>query len=349
MVNALANSFLKAGNDNDIYDWVTNIYGAEWGGHSDASLITANNELTILLTDIGNDNSTRGGVVGYYYAKDNFKKSKISGSNERLMFYADAILFAKSEGSWSIDDFWPKEIISTLAHEFEHMIHFYQKTTLQTGDSTDTWIDEMLAESTEDLIASKIKHTGPRGVPYIIGSAGDSGNSNGRYPSFNANNRLSLTTWNNSLADYAKVNAFGAYLLRNYGGAKVLHDIMHNSYTDEQAIIAGINQSPNGSGKTFDTLLKEWGIAVLLSDNNHLDAYPSYNQGGYIPNSYNRSVYQLGSINFFNYTPQPRVTNSSGKVEPKGNFYYRIGKGLRGDISFELSLKNNIEATLIVK
>jgi hypothetical protein len=67
MVNALANSFLKEGNDNDIYDWVTNIYGAEWGGHTDASLITPNNEITILLTDIGNDNSTTGGVVGYFF------------------------------------------------------------------------------------------------------------------------------------------------------------------------------------------------------------------------------------------------------------------------------------------
>jgi hypothetical protein len=265
------------------------------------------------------------------------------------MFYIDAVLFANTKGRWSIHDFWPKEIISTLAHEFQHMIHFYQKSILRTNNITDTWIDEMLAESTEDLIASKIKHIGPRGVPYTVGSAGNRGNINGRYPSFNANNTLSLTTWDNRLSDYAKVNAFGAYLLRNFGGAKVLHDIMHNNYTDEQAILAGVGQSPNGSGKTFDTLLKEWGIAVLLSDNDHLGVLPTYNRGDYIPNSYNRSVYQLGSINFFNYAPQPRVTTASGKVEPKGNFYYRIGKGLKGDISFELSLKNNVEATLIVK
>jgi len=31
MVDALADEFLKVGSDNDIYDWVTNIYGEEWG------------------------------------------------------------------------------------------------------------------------------------------------------------------------------------------------------------------------------------------------------------------------------------------------------------------------------
>jgi hypothetical protein len=329
---------------------VTNIYGSEWGGQGDSTLIGTHNEIAILLTDLRNNNSTSGSIAGYFYAKDNFKKSKIAGSNERLMFYADAILFANTEGAWSINHFWPKEIISTLAHEFEHMIHFYQKTILRANsNNTNTWIDEMLAESTEDLIASKIRHTGPRGVPYVLGSAGDKGNTKGRYPRFNANNRLSLTTWNNSLADYAKVNAFGAYLLRNYGGAKILHDIMYNSYTDERAILAAVKQTSNGKGKTFDMLLKEWGIAVLLSDNNHLAGLPSYNIGDYTPNAYNQSIYQLGSINFFNYSPPPKVSNVSGKVEPKGNFYYLVGKGLSGDISLDVSLENNVEATLIIK
>jgi len=66
MVDALADQFLKTGSDNDIYDWVTNIYGEEWGSDAQvkySNLIAANSEITILLTDIDNDNSPNGVMV----------------------------------------------------------------------------------------------------------------------------------------------------------------------------------------------------------------------------------------------------------------------------------------------
>ena len=158
---------------------------------------------------------------------------------------------------------------------------FYQKTIFRLvgGENTDTWINEMLSEGTEDLVATKIRHIGPRGVDYLDGSAGDPGNTLGRYPLFNANNTLSLTTWTNQLEDYSKVNAFGAYLLRNYGGAKLFHDIMHNSFSDKQAVVDAVNKTPDGAGKTFANLLSEWGVAVVLSDHENLVDTPFYNTG----------------------------------------------------------------------
>jgi len=350
MIDALADSFLKSGGDNDVYDWVTNVYGQEWGTHSNNKLIANTNEISILLTDIDNDNSQTGGVVGYFYPKDNFKKESIAGSNEQIMLYADAVLFANGNAEWSMDNFWPREMISTLAHEFQHMIHFYQKSVLLTDESTDTWINEMLSESTEDLVASKIHHTGSRGVDYRIGSAGEKGNILGRYPLFNANNMLSLTTWNARSANYATVNAFGAFLLRNYGGAKVLHDIVHNNLTDEQAIIKAIQKTPQGQGKTFNDLLKEWGTAVLLSDHDNLGAdMPHYNTGGYMTNQYNQSTYDLGSINFFNYNPPPHVSSSVGTVKGNANYYYKVGSNLTGKINIDLTLNGRVETTLIIK
>ncbi|MEA1953402.1 MAG: hypothetical protein U9O24_03325 [Campylobacterota bacterium] len=352
MVDALADNFLKTGLDNDIYDWVTNIYSEEWGseaGEESSSLISSNDEITILLTDIDNDNSDNGGVVGYFWAKDNFKNRIVSGSNERVMFYIDAVMFANGDGSWDINDFWPKEMISTLAHEFQHMIHFYQKGVLLSEDTTDTWIDEMLAETTEEIISTKIAHNGPRGVNYLDGSAGDPNNSSGRYPLFNQNNTLSLTSWRGELKDYSKVNAFGAYLVRNYGGAKLLHDVMHNEYTDEQAIVDAVNKSPNGSGKTFDNLLTEWGVAVLLSDHENLENTPFYNTGEFTQETYNGTAYQMGSINFFNYTPLPNIYTTAQTVQAQGNYYYKIGDNLTGTITLELELNGQTEVTLIAK
>jgi len=351
MVNALADTFLKTGTDNDIYDWVTNVYGEEWGIQSNSRLILPNNEITILLTDIGEDNSQTGGVLGFFFEKDNFKRSEHSGSNERIMLYIDSVLFANGEGSWDIDDFWPKEMVSTLAHEFQHMIHFYQKTiSLANGNPTDTWMNEMLSETTEDLVATKIKHTGSRGVDPLVGSAGDPNNTEGRYPLFNTNNRLSLTTWEGEITNYSNVNAFGAYLIRNYGGAKVLHDIVHNALLNEQAVVTAVNKAPNGAGKTFNDLLKEWGIAVLLSDNDNLSTnLPVYNTGDFTLDTYKNSTYEIGSVNFFNYSPTPRVLNASGTVQKQGNYYYKIGSNLTGNFTIDLTLNGQTEATLIAK
>ncbi len=353
MVDELADNFLKVGSDNDIYDWVTNIFGEEWGSEAsskDSYLIGSNDEITILLTDIGNDNSPSGGIVGYFHAKDNYKQSNESGSNERIMFYADAVMFANTDNG----DFWQKEMYSTLAHEFQHMIHFYQKTVLlvdnSTNDEEDTWINEMLSETTEDLVATKIHHTGPRGVVDTDGSAGNSGNTKGRYPLFNENNTLSLTAWYNSLADYSKVNAFGTFLIRNYGGAKVLHDIVHNNKEHEDAIMDAIHKYPGAENKTFDDLLTEWGIAVMLSDNDNLaQDLPTYNTGDFTEDTYNQSTYDLGSINFFNYDPQPNIKTSAGTVQAQGNYYYKVDDNLTGTVQIDLSLNGTTEATLIAK
>lgn len=348
MVDELADNFLKAGSDNDIYDWDTNIFGEEWGSDAQeksSNLIAANDEITILLTDIDNDNSPSGGIVGYFHAKDNYKQSSISGSNERIMFYADAVMFANTDDG----DFWQKEMYSTLAHEFQHMIHFYQKTVLLDA-SDDTWINEMLSETTEDLVATKIHHTGPRGVVDTDGSAGNSGNTKGRYPLFNENNTLSLTAWDNSLADYSKVNAFGTFLTRNYGGAKVLHDIVHNNKEHEDAIMDAVHKYAGAENKTFDDLLTEWGIAVMLSDNDNLaQDLPTYNTGDFTEDTYNQSRYDLGSINFFNYDPQPNIKTSAGTVQAQGNYYYKVGKNLTGTVTIDLTLNGTTEATLIAK
>ena len=350
MVDQLAETFLMSGLDNDIYDWVTNIYEAEWGDDTNdyTGLIAANNEITILLTDIDGDNNPNGGVIGFFWSKDNLDKAIISGSNERLMFYADAVMFANGEGTWDMNDFWPKEMVSTLAHEFQHMINFYQKYILLDTDS-DTWINEMLSETTEDLIATKIQHIGPRGVEYTDGSAGPTDNRNGRYPLFNENNTLSLTSWNNQLEDYSKVNAFGTYLIRNYGGAELLHDIMHNTYADKQAIVDAVNKSADGLGKTFDNLLSEWGTAVLLSDNDNLIDVPFYNTGDFTYSTYNSTTYEMGSINFFNYNPLPTIYTTAGRVSAQGNYYYKVGNNLTGDITINLELNGQTEATLIAK
>jgi hypothetical protein len=350
-VDVLADAFLKSGSDNDIYDWVTNIFGEEWGEDAKnkySNMIGETNQIDILLTDIGNDDSTNGGILGFFHSKDNYETSSASGSNERIMFYIDSVLFANGDDGWDGDDFWPKVIISTLAHEFQHMIHYYQKTVLLAGVGTDIWLNEMLSETTEEVMSTKIRHDGPRGVEYTDGSAGSSGNKQGRYPGYNQNNTLSLTSWSGSLADYSKVNAFGAFLTRNYGIA-VLHDIVQSSFVHEDAVEHAVHNAPGGSEKTFGDLMREWGIAVMLSDHANLQNTPWYNAGDFVQETYKNSTYQLGSINFFHYDPQPTIYTTDRSVKPRGNCFYKIGEGLSGTVDINITLNGTTEATLIAK
>jgi hypothetical protein len=354
MIDELADRFLQPGSDNDIYDWVTNIFGEEWGSDAqdhESDLISEQDEITILLTDIDSDNSPEGGVIGYFYAKDNYKQSALSGSNEAIMFYIDSVMFANTDTT-RID--WKKEIYATLAHEFQHMIHFYQKAVRKNATS-DVWLNEMLSETTEDLVATKINHTGPRGVDPSDGSAGSADNELGRYPLFNRYNTLSLDRWSNRLSDYSKVSAFGTFLVRNYGGAKVLHDILYTAKSHADAVEAA-------TGKSMRTLLSQWGTAILLSDRVRTAAqdHTTYNTGDFIDNTYGNSTYRLGSIDFYNYLLKngygdpiqsgPRIYTVDGTVQPHGIYLYKVAENVSGAVRIDFeNLNGQTEVTLVTK
>lgn len=171
MVTAMADAFLKDGPGNDIYEWITGIFGVQWGDHVLSYMLPPeNSEITILLYDIGNDDNvfeTNGYTAGFFHPKDNYLQSYQSESNERIMFYLDAPAFASpfygADGNWDIDDPLPQDQISTLAHEFQHMIMFYQKYVRHFPHWPETWLNEMCSLMAEDLVADKMGVVGPVG------------------------------------------------------------------------------------------------------------------------------------------------------------------------------------------
>jgi hypothetical protein len=306
MVDALADRFLLAGGGtfDDIYDWATAMLGAEWGPTGSSDLISADDEITILLCDIANDDSPEGGIVGYFWSKDNYTADYEPHSSERIMFTIDAVMYANGDGAWDPTDYWPEEIYATLAHEFQHMIHFYQRGVLRGAVSArDVWINEMASQVVEDLLSSddKLNVMGPRGVDGADGSAGSAGNTDGRLPLFNARNDRSLSDWNYDLPSYSITYAFGAWLARNYGGAALLNRLMKCTSTGPDSIEDIVSQA-TGRTEHFARLLQRWGVAQLLSD--ATDAPPGYryNAGGFFSSSVGGSAYRLGSINLYNYT-----------------------------------------------
>lgn len=355
MVEELSSTFLKAGVNNDIYEWVTNIAGEPWGATQYDNLIGDTDDIHICLTDIDNDNKTTGTLtLGYYFARDNFLQSDYKNSNEKLMFAIDAVVFGKTtNGSWSIDDYWQKQTISTLAHEFTHMIYFYQKEILKEQDSN-TAINEMCAQCVEDLIADKILADGPRGVPYATANAGDNGNYDGRIPLYNDNNNSNLLKWmgreDQILINYSKTYAFGAYLMRNYGGALLIRELIQNNETGANSIVKAVNT--NGGGvDSYATILQQFGAANLLSDKTNNTVGYKFNTTRWNNSVSNGTTYKLGSINLFNFAPQPQIFNSLPYSQQAGsNLYYRAGINLSDN--HEWVFKNmdpNTKLTVVIK
>lgn len=318
-VNALVAAFFgeEGVPDESIYAWVTNILGDEWGpegsiryGGAVYDTIGETGNITILLADIDGDNDkfiTDGGVVGYFYPGDTIPSSNYS--NERVMFTIDAVMLGTVEGpSWDITDPWPATVRSTLAHEFQHMIHFYQKGVVAGADLAyeSTWIDELCSMQVEDLLSDKLGVTGPRGVNPAITNSGPDDNPLGRLPRYLLYPDISLEGWPTDPSNpftiyyYSLAYSFGAYLTRNYGGAEIIRSIVHSS-DSTAGCVADAAASCSGGSESMVGLLRKWGAAVLLSSRTDAPEYYRYNSGGAFTSSVGGETYSLGSINMYNY------------------------------------------------
>jgi len=378
-VDALADAFLLTGADNDIRDWVTTMIGEPWGDHNFDNLLDQSaygNTIDILLLDILLDGATSSGVIGFFWGKDNYDQTTGTGantdySNERIMFYLDAPMYGQREGgNWLVTDYWPQLVISTLAHEFQHMIHFYQKNVLQSGQDTQRWLNEMASMITEDLVSYQMEVPGPRGVSPVTHSAGTSGapgNASGWVPFFNGNNDIGVYTWDLSdpAPNYGINYGLGAFLVRNFGGALFVRELVQNPYTDVAAIQGVFDEL--GYRVSYREALSQWAAAVLTSDEvivpwegDGLDAV--YNAGGWFESMVGTTVYRLGSINLFNYEYSdgasmligPRIytggqIGSDSSRPPASVVYYEAGTALSGTLEWQITLGRNTDLVVVAK
>ena len=137
--------------------------GRSWGPHSNERLIPprAADEIHIVLFDIENHGYPTGPrIVGYFSRLHSYLRqpapSVYQYSSGRLALFLDSPYLASATGeTWDVTDRRPSTVIGTLAHEFQHMIHFYQKPVLRDAIS-ESWLNEQASEVAEDLIATKM-------------------------------------------------------------------------------------------------------------------------------------------------------------------------------------------------
>ena len=309
-ITMVGDSFLQQGEGNDIFDWVTNLVGYPWGDHhpeSTGSIPSTVRTINILLTDIDNNRySTGPTVVGYFSSANNYLKSEIPISNEGLMFYADApfVKFNVTEENETekmrLQDWYRYTLISTLAHEFQHMIFYYQRAIAQNIRTDPTWINEQYSLIIEDLINQKIFNGNMNGLDDRGLNALDAGTypiCSGRLPAFLRRTYYGISRWDGGLINYAVNYAFGAFLLRNYGGVSYLK----NAYSSTSS---GVDAIESAIDRTMGEEVARWGVAVLLSDT--VDAPTGYRlnsgaEGFSSIDSANNLTYTYGSINYYNY------------------------------------------------
>ena len=363
MANAMADAFLLPGDDNDIYGWVSAVFGEEWSDEaaSYSNTIDGHDTITILLYDIDED-SQAGGIVGFFWAKDNFLRSDVSNSNERIMFYIDSATYAAlvpqlGESTWNIDNYWPSEIVSTLAHELQHMINFHERPVLR-GASTPTWLDEAMSLAAEDLVEWKRGRAGPRGVDPLAnadGSAGPAGNNRGRLPLYNVANDISLTGWGGSpniLESYSMSYAFAAFLGRNFGGAELFGEMNRVGSSNPNKVLSSSIAAASGRpGLTLKHLLPLWGAAVLLSDGSHPAPY-RLNPGAWMESQTNGIDYSLGSIDHYRYA-NPPVVHTAPIREPTmpaaSKMLYLVGAGLTGTVELDIDFQTGMDFAVVLK
>ena len=246
-------------------------------------------------------------------------------------------------------------MISTLAHEFQHMIHFYQKYIARNATSDEVWEDEMASMMIEDLLADKLNTKGPRGVTPTDYSDGSTNNEDGRIPSFNYRPTLTVAEQTYfSLDHYSSSYAYGAYLLRNFGGSTFLRNMVQNGYGNADAV----SEALQGYDETYASTLRKFASAVVLSD--HFDLTQGYKFNSLETDPFVSTIngisYQLGSINFYNYdqfysaNTGPRFDNSSLSeyINKSSSFIYTLGN-LSGSVSLEVSLPSGVELNIVGK
>ena len=169
-------------------------------------------------------------VAGYYSSADQFVSEVRDDSNEMEMFYINIDNVSVNSPFYN----------GVLAHEFQHMIHWYNDR------NEETWLNEGFSE-----LATYLNGFDVGGSYYLFADAPDT----------------QLNTWPSGPgaagANYGGSYLFTSYFLDRFGSdatkALVAHE--ENSFTSVEAVLR-----EQGSDLTYEALFGDWTVANLLDD-----------------------------------------------------------------------------------
>lgn len=218
--------------DEVIYPTNTANFGSEWKPGIDGD-----DRIYLLMFDIKDGyNGTGGFVGGYFYAVDAYQQEKLPAhlkSNEREMLYLDI----------NPSDPTSDRFQNTIAHEFQHMIHFNQ-------DSSEyTWVNEACSQI----------------APYLCGF----GHAN-QVVAFMRTPDNSLTAWSKQqmLANYGQVYLWNYYILHHYlrENPEMRTQFFKNLVASKKQGVAGYVEALGAVSKGFAQTFDRFAIANFVND-----------------------------------------------------------------------------------
>jgi hypothetical protein len=229
VINSIMNQF-----DNTIYPDETSTFGSEPNPGIDG-----NSKIFILLLDIEDGYSSNpylGYVAGYFDPMNEDDTSVSPYSNQKEIFFMDINPGVPGDSTF----------IRTLAHEFQHMISWNEKTNI-LGVLEDTWLDEAMSEI----------------APVVCGYGPD-------YEEVYSYELIpwdSLIGWDSQSYDYATAYMWAQYMKdrvtnTDASGHGVFWNIDHTSSVGINAVNSAL--STVGYGKDFTDVFRDWSIANYL-------------------------------------------------------------------------------------
>jgi len=287
--------------DTNIYPHITAAFGAEPNPGVDNDP-----KLYILLLNIRDGFSYPTSptyIAGYYDPNSEYLTSQYVYSNQKEIFFMNvnpALGHSFAPGS---TDFY-----RVLAHEFQHMVHWEQKTH-QRGVMDDTWLDEGMAQVAQTYCGY--------GADYDAVYTFENAPSN------------SLTVWNDTVDDYGVVYMWAQYY-KDRVGSDIFFRMLHNSLTG----IASVNSALSAAGypKDFTGTFRDWAVANYYGDGTtvsipaghaewsytSINTWPGTHNGILLPGLFPASRQNLlslskldpWSLGFYSYTPGTPPTGS---------------------------------------
>ena len=333
MTDAMLDTFMErfARPANSVYGLVTGLAGQPWGAHAYNDLIAAEQPIDIVFVNFVPDGKPYG-LLGYFWSLNNLQANpsdeQLKYSNESLSFYMDTeTVYLDLAKGMDVQ-------ISTLAHEFVHMVNFYQRRVLRgMSYGFTTFLEEMSAVMVEDVLGERItpgyNTARDEHVPAWLARSG-----------FNCD----PTEWsvNKTCFGYNVVGAYGAYLLRQYGVGFYQQMLKNTSSTDSWTVLDNAITTAGGPG--LAGTLPRWGASIAL-----LPGAASPQGYGY-PLRNDASGFTLVGINGPDYAPVRQLPNTvPPTLAGHGHFPLTRQANDKGVYQEQLSVPQGTTLTVIVQ
>ena len=124
---------------------------------------------------------------------------------------------------------------------------------------------------------------------------------------------------------YANAYSFGAWLSRQYGGTKLIHEMALNKYVGIDCMVNAVN-TVTGKDYSYLDLLRKYTQALVFTNTDY--AYPTMNKDAETSITYNGYTYPMKAIDLWHLDDRLEV-KSSASVKYDGPQYFSSSSGYK--------------------